>query len=109
MRLVLPLAILFVLGGCRDARSRAAQDSTFVQTMVELRRLPRGARNDSAARAAVLERRGLTTAALERAGEAIAADPPRAARVWTEIERRATAEPSGAAAVPVPVTPPARP
>jgi hypothetical protein len=31
--------------------------------------------------------------------------------VWTEIERRATAEQSGAAAVPVPVpvTPPARP
>lgn len=71
----------------RDAKGDTvdARDTAFVATMVELRRLAAG---DSATRAAVLRRRGVTRDSLERVARALAADPKRAALVWGEIERR---------------------
>lgn len=64
-------------------------DSTFVQTMVALRRLPVGT-FDTVARArqrdAILERAGVTAAQLESTAVRLAADPERAATIWRAIE-----------------------
>jgi hypothetical protein len=72
-------------------------DSTFVNAMVELRRLPLGGGLDPTARRitrdAILQRYGLDSAKLESAAKALADDPDRAAAIWQAIERAATIPP----------------
>jgi hypothetical protein len=89
--------------GCRPRDSTRVSDSTFIATMVDLRRLPTAGAGDSAVRAAILRRRGVTAAALERAARDLAADPKRAARVWSAIEQRET--PPTAPSMPTPPVP----
>jgi hypothetical protein len=85
------LAALSALGACKRGESLSARDSTFVATMIELRRLPAGAANDSSARRAVLQRHRMTAQTLEAVATALAADPGRAALVWRRIEQAAPA------------------
>lgn len=87
--------MLTVVGPASGCRRRAAvvdgvSDSTFVATMVELRRLDSATTTDSAARlaarAAVLQRRGLTAPQLERFAKALAAEPERAQTLFARID-----------------------
>lgn len=70
--------------------ARHVSDSTFVRTMVQLRRVAADSSLDSAsrdsARKATLERNGLTATELEQAAASLASDPDRAARLWRVIE-----------------------
>jgi hypothetical protein len=83
------LLILGVLGCRRGELAGGMTDSTFVTTMVALRRINADEARDSASRAAardsVLQGRDLTPALLEQAAAALAEDPDRALRVWTRI------------------------
>ena len=67
-------------------------DSTFVATMAELQRIQTDGALDSAgrvaARARVLQRRGLTPDHLERVAQSLADDPERAADLWRAIDER---------------------
>jgi hypothetical protein len=102
----LPLiaAALLVAAACRKRDAFTARDSAFIATMAELRALPAGQPGDSAARAAVLRRRGFTGDSLARVALALAEDPARASKVWAEIERRGA--PGGPTAVPAaPIAP----
>lgn len=76
-------------------------DSTFVATMAELRRVQSDPTLDSARRAdarrAVLQGRGLTAEALERAARALADDPERAALVLQAIDRKMATLPADSA------------
>ena len=87
--------MLTVVGPASGCRRRTAvvdgvSDSTFVATMVELRRLDSATTTDSAARlaarAAVLQRRGLTAPQLERFATALAAEPERAQTLFARID-----------------------
>ena len=100
VRLLLAVVVLTAVAagaGCRREPREAGgmSDSTFVATMVELRRLDTALTADSAARAtmrgAVLQRRGVTVAELERAATALANDPTHAARVFHMIDSIVTA------------------
>ncbi len=94
------------VGGCkpRSTNGLRAEDTSFVATMAELRAVGANRQLDSAARAAartaVLQRRGLTVAALEARARTIATDPRRAAAVWDAVNKRADSvqSASGAAA-----------
>ena len=98
VRQKLTLALTVVLtasgaaGACRSDPeiSDGVSDSTFVRTMVDLRRLDTVTSLDSAARAAeraaVLQRRGLTAARLERAATSLADDPARAQKIFSRID-----------------------
>lgn len=84
--------------GCRRGEIvSGVTDSTFVAAMSELRRVESAPTRDSAsraaARAAVLQRQGLTPAELERAARALAGDPERATEIWRAIDRRANSTP----------------
>ena len=82
----MPLAILFALAACRKQDGPlSARDSTFVATMIDLRRLPSG--SDSAARQAVLRRNRTTAASLEAVAAELASDPVHAADLWRRIEQ----------------------
>jgi hypothetical protein len=65
-------------------------DSTFVQTIVELRKLPVGVGIDVATRNrqrdSILREFGVTAAQLESTTIRLANDPARAAEIWREIE-----------------------
>ena len=98
--LTLALTVMLTLvgpaGGCR--RRAAAKDgvteATFVATMVELRRLDTATTPDSAARmaarAAVLQRRGLTARRLEQFAISLADDPARAQELFARIDSTLT-------------------
>ena len=86
------LALTMTLAACEGGESLAGvSDSTFVQTMAELRIVHGRAEIDSAARAAaldsILQRRGLTPEQLEQAARALAEDPERALELWRAIDR----------------------
>jgi hypothetical protein len=116
----LALAVVLTVtsaGGCRRSASAVdgVSETTFVETMVELRRLDTATTGDSAtkaaARAAVLQRRGLTAAQLERYAASLADDPARAQELFARIDSTVTrganggkplAPPPSAGVVPVP-------
>ena len=104
-RLPLTAAALLCALACRRKDTLDHADSSFVATMVELRKLDRGVPTDSLARAEVLRRRGFTRDSLERVSRALAEDPERAALVYSEIDRRA----GGTSPVTPQAPPPARP
>ncbi len=88
------IALLMVAAACGKSELAAGvSDSAFVTTMAELRQVSANRTQDSAqiaaARAAVLQRRGLTTQQLEHAAQVLADDPDRAAKVWQAIAKRA--------------------
>ena len=99
--LALMLTAIAPAGGCRRRAEiiEGVSDSAFVATMAELRRLDASAATttDSAARAsaraAVLQRRGLTRVQLERAAAALADDPKRAQELFAAIDSAATGAP----------------
>lgn len=102
-RLPLPLAIAgacLALAGCLGSSSdpRTINDSTFVATMADLRRIGADTTLDSmaqdSARRVILRTRGLTADELERAARALAEDPEHAIAVWQAIQRRVDATPS---------------
>ena len=99
MRAVHALVLVISVAGCDQLRDQLSSrfrrhdsgvsDSTFVATMAELRLVQLNASLDSAgrtvARQRILQRRGLTPAALERAARALADDPEHAGAVWQAI------------------------
>ena len=92
----LPVTLAVSLAGCRRSELAAGvTDSSYVGAMAELRHIARDASLDSArrasARAAVLQRRGLTAEQLESAARALADDPKRAQALFQQIEMRANA------------------
>ena len=95
------ILVALALGTLACRRDRAAvtpADSTFIATMVELRRLPAGIPGDSAVRGAVLRKHGLTRDSLERIARRLAQTPEHAAAVWREIEKAPVAVPVAPAA-----------
>jgi hypothetical protein len=92
---LLSALLLFAPAACRRAELPGGlTDSSFVATMVELRRVRENATLDSTERAqareAVLRRRRVTPKELEEAAAALADDPTRASAVWQAIERHVT-------------------
>lgn len=86
------LLMLGVLGCDRPGGGSGLDDSTFVATMAELRRVHADtavseAQRDSARRK-VLQTRGLTPDELDTHAKAVAKDPERAVLVWQAIERK---------------------
>lgn len=89
---ILVLLVLGALAGCKSsAEPTAADDSLFVSTMAELRRIRADPALDSAARdsarAATLRSRGVSAEELEAMARVLAQDPKRALEDWREIER----------------------
>ncbi len=97
MRRLACFHVLILAGGMtgcnRGELISGVTDSTYVATMAELRRLRQHPGPDSthnaAARAAVLQRRGLSPEQLERASTVLAQDPDRAVTLWQRIEEHA--------------------
>lgn len=88
---------LLIGSGCgRDPVFREMSDSTYIQTMVALRRLPIG-RTDSLARArqrdSILNAFGVTAAELEAIAVRLADDPARAAVIFRAIENPSVSSP----------------
>ena len=89
------MALFLMLGvmSCnRPAGGVGLDDSTFVATMADLRRIHgdsalSAAQRDSA-RAKVLQTRGLTPAELDSYARYLAGDPERAVQVWQALERK---------------------
>lgn len=89
--LLAPFLCLTLVLGCRRGEiSDGVSDSTYVRTMVALRKLPLGPFEDSIPRLrmrdSVLRHFGLTAAQLESASAALASQPDRAAALWRAIE-----------------------
>ncbi len=93
-----PLFLMLGVMSCNGRGSGAGlDDSTFVATMAELRRV----HGDSAistpqrdaARLKVLQARGLTPAELDSHARELAEDPERAVQVWQALERKLAATP----------------
>ena len=88
-----PLILVLGVMGC-DRRGSGAglDDSTFVATMAELRRVHAdtglGAAQQDSARQKVLQTRGLTPDELDSYALDLAEDPERAVLVWQALERR---------------------
>jgi hypothetical protein len=89
-RPVLLLTLLLVTGCRRDAVFTEMSDSTFVQTMVALRKLPVGSNIDRAtrdrSRDSILAAHGVTAAQVESTAVRLANDPARASDIWRAIE-----------------------
>ncbi len=100
-RTALVVTLAATIASCRDqSPASSVSDSTFVRTMVELRRVQSDSTIDSmmedSVRRVVLRRNGVSVEALDAAARALAADPARASAVFHEIEtrtRRTTARP----------------
>lgn len=95
LTLTVMLTVAGGAGGCRRATAvDGVGETTFVATMVELRRLDTLTTTDSAARAsaraAVLQRHGLTARQLERFAGALADDPAHAQEVFARIDSTVT-------------------
>jgi len=94
-RLIVGLIIL--ASACnRDGVFSDISDSTYVKTMVALRKLPVG-NVDSASRArqtdSVLKSVGVTAAQLESTSVRLSGDPARAAEIWRAIEQAPSTPP----------------
>ena len=94
---LLALATLVGGGGCRsDPVFVDMSDSTFIQTMIALRKLPIGS-IDTAARMrqrdSVLRTFGVTAAQVESTAVRLASDPARAATVFRAIENPSAGSP----------------
>jgi hypothetical protein len=94
---IIALATLVQSAGCRsDPVFTDMSDSTFVRTMVALRKLPIGSA-DTATRArqrdSVLNVFGVTAAQVESTTLRLADDPARAASIWRAIENPSTGSP----------------
>lgn len=90
---LIALVALIGIAGCRrGGASAGVSDSTFVAAIAELHAINADTSLDSTARAAarrrVLQERGVTGDALERAARAMAEDPEHALAVWTAIDHR---------------------
>lgn len=88
---------LFGVSACRsDQIFSDMSDSTYVRTMVALRRLPVGT-VDSASRAqqrdSILRSFDVTAAQVESTSVRLANDPARAAEIWRAIEQAPTTPP----------------
>jgi hypothetical protein len=91
------ILVLFFAAACRsDPVFKDMSDSTFVRTMVALRRLPVSPA-DPARRAqqrdSLLKVFGVTGAQLESTAVRLATDPVRAAEIWRAIESPRTTPP----------------
>jgi hypothetical protein len=91
--LFLALTLFGALAGCRSSAEPAtADDSVFVKTMAELRRIGADPALDSAerdsAREATLRASGVSPAELEAMARELARDPQQALEAWREIERQ---------------------
>lgn len=99
------LAGALLLAACqRPTSAGGVPDSTFVATMVALRKV-HGDTSLSvtamdSARSAVLRAHGLTAGNMERAARALAGNPKHAMAVFREIDKQAAAHPA-----PLPPTP----
>ena len=98
-RRYLTLLTQLAVGGCqRDAVFTEMSDSTFVQTMVALRKLPVGGVFDTAnrnrQRDAILRRFGVTAVQVESTAVRLANDPERASEIWRAIENPNQARPA---------------
>ena len=94
--LIVTATLAAPLGACgRGELAAGVTDSAFVTTMAELRHVAREPGLDSArraaARAAVLQRRGLTPEQLESAARSLTDDPKRATLLWQRIDMKANA------------------
>ena len=83
--------LLLLATSCRSDRVfRTMSDSTFVNVMVELRKLPVGVSDDVNARAArrdsILRKFDVTGPDLESTAVRLARDPERATAIWRVIE-----------------------
>ena len=85
-----PILVLILVAACRsDPVFSDMSDSTFVQAMVALRKLPvspadparRAVRRDS-----ILKTFGVTGAQMESTAVRLSGDPARAAEIWRAIE-----------------------
>ena len=99
LALTVMLTVILPAGGCggRTEIIDGVSDSAFAATMVELRRLDGAGAAvtgdgsaPASARAAVLQRRGLTPTQLERAAAALAEDPKRAQELFAAIDSGVT-------------------
>ena len=93
----LPILAVLLVSACRsDPIFSDMSDSTYVRTMVALRKLPVG-NVDSASRArqtdSVLKSFGLTAAQVESTSVRLANDPARAAEIWRAIEQAPSTPP----------------
>lgn len=93
------IAIPFLLGAVscrRDPVFREMSDSTYVRTMVELRKLPLNPA-DPASRArqrdSILAAQGVTAEELEAIAIRLSEDPARAAQIFRAIENPAAGPP----------------
>lgn len=91
---IIALLALCAFAACTSsAEPTAAEDSLFVKTMGELRRIRTDPALDStardSAREATLRAHGVSAEELEAMARALAQDPKRALDDWREIERRA--------------------
>jgi len=86
------LGAALLLAACtREPTAAGLPDSTFVATMVQLRRIHADSTLDSmmkdSARRETLRAHGLTAATLEQAARALADHPQRAMNVFKQIDR----------------------
>ena len=93
----LPLCVALVAGACsRDAVFTDMSDSTYIKTMVALRKLPVGPA-DTVARArqrdSILKAYGVTAAQLESVAVRLSNDPARAAVIFRAIENPSPVSP----------------
>ena len=91
---ILALLLLGAMAGCKSsAEPTAGDDTLFVNTMAELRRIRTDPALDSAgrdsAREATLRTHGVTPEELVEMARELAQDPKRALDDWREIERLA--------------------
>lgn len=92
MRAVRLLALLVAFAGaCRSSEIVSGMsESTYVQVMVELRKLPLSPTGDTLDRGrqrdSILQSLGLSAAELESAAVRLSNQPQRAARLWRAIE-----------------------
>ena len=98
VRLVLVTLILVGSTACsRDPVFTEMSDSTFVETMIALRKLPIGDTIDTLARNrsrdAILRSHGVTAEQVESTAVRLANDPERAAEVWRAIENPVPRQP----------------
>ena len=85
----LPILVLLLTAGCRDPVFSDMSDSTYVRTMVALRKLPVGQPDTTSRvrqRDSILKTFGVTVAQIESTTVRLAGDPVRALAIWRAIE-----------------------